>query len=203
MSGGALFSIGHSTLPLDRFVALLRQHDIQVLADVRSMPFSRFNPQYNRESLAQSLKDQGIRYAYFGAQLGARSDDPADYANGRVSYSRLARRPEFRTAIGRLVNGAADHRIALMCAEKEPLNCHRTIHVSQELFRQSHEVLHIHHDGRLEPHSAALERLLDLTGVSKTDLFKSRDELFAEALEKQGARMSYRAVTSAGLEDLG
>lgn len=83
-----------------------------------------------------------------------------------------------------------------MCAEKEPLTCHRTIHVSHQLFNQGHEVQHIHHDGTLEPHTAALERLLDVTGVPQTDLFKTKSDLYAEAIEKQGARMSYRSATN-------
>lgn len=192
MNAGGIFSIGHSTQPLDRFIALLKQHKIGVVADVRSSPFSRFNPQFNRESISEALRSAGIKYAFFGKELGARADDPSCYVNGRVQYSRLASRKEFRDAIARLLKGAVDHRIALMCAEKEPLDCHRTILVSQELSKAGCEVQHIHHSGSLETHTAALERLLDVTGIPRTDLFKSKEELLGEALEKQESRIAYQ-----------
>lgn len=163
-----------------------------MLADVRSSPFSRFNPQFNRENIAEDLRNSGIKYAFFGRALGARADDPSCYMNGKVQYSRLASRQEFREAIARLLKGAVDHRIALMCAEQEPLDCHRTILVSQELLKAGCEVRHIHHNDSLETHAAALERLLDVTGVPRDDLFKNREELLGEALEKQESRIAYQ-----------
>lgn len=192
MKDGGIFSIGHSTQPLDRFVGLLKKRRIDVVADVRSSPFSRFNPQFNRESLSDALRGAGIKYAFFGRELGARADDPYCYVNGKVQYSRLASRKEFKEAIARLLKGATDHRIALMCAEKEPLDCHRTILVSQELLKAGYEVQHIHNDGSIETHTAALERLLDVTGIPRTDLFKSKEELLCEALEKQESRIAYQ-----------
>src|SRR5262245_46559359 len=98
-----IFTIGHSTHPLERFVALLEGQGVQVLADVRSMPFSRFNPQFNRESLAKSLAASGIRYEFMGDALGARSKDPACYENGRVSYPRLAESAPFKRGIEHLI----------------------------------------------------------------------------------------------------
>lgn len=192
MKEGGIFSIGHSTQSLDQFVALLDQQRIDVVADVRSSPFSRFNPQFNRDNLSEALRSAGIKYAFFGKELGARADDPSCYINGKVQYSRLASRKEFKEAIARLLKGAADHRIALMCAEKEPLDCHRTILVSQELSKAGCEVQHIHQDGSLETHMEALERLLDVTGIPRTDLFKSKEELLHEALEKQESRIAYQ-----------
>mgnify|MGYP001133230141 CR=1 FL=1 len=192
MKDGGIFSIGHSTQPLDRFIALLKQQQIDVVADVRSSPFSRYNPQFNRESISEALRSAGIKYAFFGKELGARADDPSCYVNGKVQYSRLASRKEFKEAVERLLKGAIDYRIALMCAEKEPLDCHRTILVSQELSKGGTEVQHIHHDGSLETHTAALERLLDITGVPTTDLFKSKEELLCEALERQESRIAYQ-----------
>ena len=178
--------------PLALARRLLKQHEIDVVADVRSSPFSRFNPQFNKDDLAQTLKQSGIKYAFFGNELGARADDPSCYVEGKVQYSRLAARDVFRHAISRLIKGAADHRIALMCAEKEPLDCHRTILVSQALVKAGCEVNHIHSDGSLEPQDAALERLLDLTGVPKSDLFQTKDELLQEALKRQESRIAYQ-----------
>jgi len=192
MADGGIFSIGHSTQPADRFVSLLKKHGIDIVADVRSSPYSRYNPQFNRENVADTLRGSKIKYVFWGKELGARSDDPSCYENGKVWYALLATGNGFRRKIDRLLKGAIDHRIALMCAEEEPLECHRMILVSQELSKVGCQVGHIHHDGSLETHKAALERLLDMSGLPKKDLFKSEDELLEEALEKQESRIAYR-----------
>lgn len=186
-----IFTIGHSTHNAEAFLALLRQHGIEALADVRSSPFSRFNPQFNREPLDQSLKAAGIRYVFLGKELGARTDDRSCYINGRVQYARLAQTARFQNGLDRVIQGAAKYRVALMCAEKEPLECHRTILVARALAERGQSVLHIHADGHLETHEAAMERLLDFTGLPREDLFRSKDELMAEALERQEKQVAY------------
>lgn len=185
------FTIGHSTHPVEVFVSLLKQHAVTALADVRSAPFSRFNPQFNKDALARELKTHGIKYVFLGRELGARSEDPSCYENGRVQYGRLARTELFSQGIERVMKGAGEHRIALMCAEKEPLECHRTLLVARALDEQGVEVVHILGDGRLESHRAAMERLLDVTGLPHEDLFRSRAELVAEALARQEERVAY------------
>lgn len=186
-----VFTIGHSTHSLEAFVALLKLHGVTALADVRSAPFSRFNPQFNKDVLDRSLRAQGITYVFLGRELGARSDDPSCYENGRVQFGRLARTELFRRGIERVIRGAQEHRIALMCAEKEPLDCHRTLLVARALDDLGVPVEHILADGRLETHGEAMLRLLDLVGVPRTDLFRSRQELLAEALVRQEARVAY------------
>lgn len=186
-----VFTIGHSTHSLEAFVTLLKLHGVTALADVRSAPFSRFNPQFNKDVLDRSLRAQGITYVFLGRELGARSDDPSCYENGRVQFGRLARTELFRRGIERVIRGAREHRIALMCAEKEPLDCHRTLLVARALDDLGVPVEHILADGRLETHGEAMLRLLDLVGVPRTDLFRSRQELLAEALVRQEARVAY------------
>ncbi|MBC6412394.1 MAG: DUF488 domain-containing protein [Hyphomonadaceae bacterium] len=193
MKDGGIFSIGHSTHGLEEFVRLLEKHRINVVADVRSRPFSRFKPHFNRENIAKALRDSGIRYAFFGRELGARPDDPSCYdSSGKVQYAALASRKEFRQAMARLLKGAVDHRIALMCAEKEPLDCHRTILVSRELSKRTCDVRHIHYDGSLETHAAALERLRDMEFSENKDLFTSEDNLLARALKERELKIAYR-----------
>ncbi|NJD68018.1 MAG: hypothetical protein C3F12_00780 [Candidatus Methylomirabilota bacterium] len=186
-----VLTIGHSTHSLEAFVALLKLHGVTALADVRSAPFSRFNPQYNKDALQRSLKAEGIMYVFLGRELGARSDDPSCYEHGRVQYERLARTELFRCGIERVIRGAQEHRIALMCAEKEPLECHRTLLVARTLDDLGVPVAHILADGRLEAHGDAMSRLLDLVGVPRQDLFRSRQQLLAEALARQEARVAY------------
>jgi uncharacterized protein (DUF488 family) len=191
MANELLFTIGHSTHSIERFISLLKQHEISALADVRSSPYSRYNPQFNKQALENSLRESGIAYVFLGKELGARSEDPSCYENGRVVYGRLARTALFRTGLDRLKKGAADHKVALMCAEKEPLDCHRTILVSRALDAEGMPISHIHADGTLELHRKAMERLLGIVGLPPSDLFKSPAELMDEAFAKQEARIAF------------
>ncbi len=186
-----VFTIGHSTHSAETFLALLHQHSVDAVADVRSSPFSRFNPQFNREALEQFLKANGVRYVFLGQELGARSEDRSCYVLGRVQYARLAQTPLFKSGIDRVLQGADRFRVALMCAEKEPLECHRTLLVAKALTERGKAVVHIHADGHLESHEAALERLLQLTRVPNDDLFRSKSELLAEALARQEQQVAY------------
>lgn len=193
-----IYTIGHSNHPIEHFVSLLQQHGIQALADVRSNPYSRFNPQFNREKLQASLAAAGgIRYVFLGEELGARSKDPACYdAEGRVSYAKLAQTPLFRQGIDRLQTGIQQLRIAIMCAERNPLECHRTILVSRELEKVGIPVTHILHDSTLESNRHALQRLAAELKLAETDLFRSPDELIQDAYDMQGRRMGYVPPTS-------
>ena len=200
-----VLTIGHSTHSLEAFVALLRQHCVTALADVRSAPYSRFNPHFNRDALEQSLIAYGIKYVFLGRELGARSDDQSCYENGRVQYSRLARTDLFRSGIDRVIRGANDYRIALMCAEKEPLDCHRTLLVARALAELGVTVQHILADGRLESHDTTMERLLKVVGLPDHELFRSRDELIAEALFRQEQKVAYvdeKMAADAGKDSL-
>lgn len=187
-----IYTIGHSKHSIDRFIALLQQHGIDALADVRSTPYSRFNPQFNREKLQAALKGAGIGYVFLGEELGARSKDPECYdARGRVSYARLAASDLFHHGLDRLLTGMRDHRIAVMCAEREPLECHRTILVARELERLGVPVTHILQDSSLEPNQQAMQRLIQELNLAGSDLFRTPAELIEEAYEKQGARIAY------------
>lgn len=191
MANEQIFTIGHSTHRLEQFVELLQKTGITAIADVRSSPYSRFNPQFNREMLEKTLKKQGIAYVFLGRELGARSDDPSCYEKGRVRYDRLARTEIFQIGLQRVRKGAEFHRVALMCAEKDPLECHRTLLVSRALEVQGVSISHILADGRLESHSAAMDRLIGVVGLSKMDLFRSKDELIEEACAIQEERIAY------------
>jgi len=186
-----VFTIGHSTHSLGAFVALLNRHGVTAIADVRSAPFSRFNPQFNREALEVGLAAHRIKYVFLGRELGARSSDASCYENGRVLYTRLARTQLFRGGLNRIIKGSHEYQIALMCAEKEPLDCHRTLLVARALTERGCVVEHILADGRLEAHGASMARLLDIVGIPRRDLFRSQEELLAEALSRQEERIAY------------
>jgi uncharacterized protein (DUF488 family) len=187
-----IYTIGHSNHPIDRFIALLQQHGIEAVADVRSTPYSRFNPQFRKEKLQATLAAAGIRYVFLGEELGARSKDPGCYdEGGRVSYARLASTDLFRRGLDRLMTGMRNHRIAIMCAEREPLDCHRTILVSRELERAGVPVTHILQDGSLESHRQTMTRLASDLKLASTDLFRTPDELIEDAYDRQGSRIAY------------
>ena len=145
-----LYTIGHSNHDQEHFCTLLRQHRIDVLADVRSQPYSRFTPQFNAEELRAALAAHGIRYVYLGDQLGGRPRDPEHYdEQGRALYHRMARSESFLQGIERLSSGTQKYRVAIMCSEEDPAVCHRFLLVSRVMADRGAEVQHIRGDGSL------------------------------------------------------
>ncbi len=186
-----IFTIGHSNCASARLLELLDQYDITAVADVRSRPYSRFNPQFNRETLANELKKSGPEYFFLGQELGARSEDRTCYRDGRAQYALIAETPLFKLGIERLRAAMETFRVAILCAEKEPLSCHRSILIARCLHEKGIQVRHILEDGSLEDHDALLVRLLALHGIQENHLFHSRDELIAMAYEKQAEQIEY------------
>lgn len=186
-----VFTIGHSNLEIGRFVALLKQHGIQAIADVRSSPYSQYNPQFNRELLQKSLQEHGIAYVFLGQELGARRSERECYLEGRADYGLISQTPAFKRGIERVTQGAARMRVALMCAEKDPIDCHRCILVTPHLRQQGLQVLHILSDGSLEDHLQTEKRLLQAFALENKELFRSQDEIVADAYKKQGEKVAY------------
>jgi len=187
-----LLTIGHSTHPVERFISLLRQHGVTAVADVRSAPYSRHVPQYSRDALRAQLTRQGIDYVFLGQELGARPADEACYEDGRVDFARLARTPAFRAGLARVVTGTHTQAIAMMCAERDPLDCHRAILVCRHLRGRVPEIAHILADGSLEPHGDAERRLVVLAGLEAPHLFSSQEDLVERAYDRQAARVAFR-----------
>lgn len=145
-----IFTIGHSNVEAERIIELLKQHRIDILVDVRSVPYSRHNPQFNRETFQHTLEKVGIRYIYAGDRLGGRPDDPTCYEGGQVQYTLIMKKPWYQEGIDQLIGLANGHRIALMCSEEDPLQCHRHKLITQTLLERGLSVWHIRGDGRLE-----------------------------------------------------
>ena len=140
-----------------------------------------------------------MQYVFLGAELGARSDDAGCYERGRVVYSRLACTEAFGRGIERIRDGLArGFRPALVCAEKEPLECHRTILVARRLVEQGIGVQHIHADGRLESHAEAIARLARELGLEQPHLFRSDAEAIEDAYRLQEERIAYTAAAPEG-----
>jgi uncharacterized protein (DUF488 family) len=183
--------VGHSNHPIEKFIGLLTANGISAIADVRSRPFSRRNPQFNKDRLAAQLAQHAIAYVFLGRELGARSEDPACYEDGRVQYARLAQASAFKAGIERVLSGAQKYRLALMCAEKEPLDCHRTLLVSCALHKLGVPIAHILADASVESQEQTMSRLIDMLGLSKVDMFREHADLVAEACRLREQRIAY------------
>ena len=188
-----VFAIGHSNHPAEAFLGLLLRHGIEEVVDVRSSPHSRYNPQFNRKTLQAALAEAGVGYVFMGAELGGRPADPSCYdGEGRVQYDRLAGTDAFNEGIRRVIRRADECRIALMCSEKEPLACHRTLLIARVLTARGIAVEHILADGDLEGHAAAMDRLMDRFNLPKDgDMFRSREQLIADAVSRQAEKVAY------------
>jgi len=192
-----LFSIGHSNIAAERFIALLRDAGVDAIADVRSTPFSRRFPWFSGKNLATTLAQHGMTYLPYGDALGGRPRDAALYCDGVADYEAMARQPHFQSGLDRLLADAARSRVCLMCAEREPLDCHRCLLVARSLAERGLTVGHILHDGTVEPHAATEQRLLALIGTSDDLFVTGQDERLAAAYRRRARAAAYRATAGA------
>ena len=146
-----VYTVGHSNHSMEKFLDLLKGHNIEVLIDTRSSPFSRYSPQFNRDSLKAALQEAGIKYGFYGRHLGGRPEDEDLYdEDGRVVYSQVAKTFLFNEGLDRLIDGISKFRTALLCSEENPSICHRRLLVSRVLFEQGISVLHIRGNGAVQ-----------------------------------------------------
>jgi uncharacterized protein (DUF488 family) len=182
-----LFSIGHSNIPAERFLGMLQDARVSILADVRSAPYSRRFPWFSQKKLAARLADAGIAYLPMGDALGGRPRDENLYRDGVADYEAMAAQPAYEAGLDRLIEAAARNGVGLMCAEREPLDCHRCLLVARSLAERGLTVGHILHDGRIEPHAATEQRLLALEGAG-CDLFAAGQPARLAAAYRRRAR---------------
>jgi uncharacterized protein (DUF488 family) len=188
-----LFTIGHSNLPADRFAALLAGVGANALVDVRSVPFSRRFPWFSGKPLAERLAGDGIAYKPMGDALGGRPSDPALYCEGVADYEAMAARPAFRAGLDQVTAEMRRHRVCLMCAEREPLDCHRCLLVGRALAQRGIAIGHVLVDGTIEPQAATEERLLALAAKQGADLFQDRAARLTDAYRRRARGVAARA----------
>jgi len=191
-----LVTIGHSNLPAERFVAVLQNAGVGVVADVRSVPASRYCPWFTKAKLAARLAQADIGYTAMGDALGGRPSDARLYRDGIADYEAMANRREFRLGLDRVGEAAAGALICLMCAEREPLDCHRCLLVARAFAERGLAVGHILHDGTVEPHAATERRLLALDAEAEAedcDLFAAgQDTRLAAAYRRRSRAVAFR-----------
>ena len=187
-----LLTVGHSNLPPDRFAALLQGAGVTAIVDVRSVPFSRRFPWFSQQRLAERLARESITYLPMGDALGGRPRNPALYRDGVADYEAMAATPAFRAGLDRVGAEAQRHRVCLMCAEREPLDCHRCLLVGRAL-AQGLAIGHLLVDGRVEPHTATEQRLLALAGPAPADLFDDAAARLDHAYRRRAKAVAARA----------
>jgi uncharacterized protein (DUF488 family) len=185
-----LFTIGHSIHTWETFLGLLQSHRISALVDVRSIPFSARLPHFCKQVLELRLRTAHIHYIPMGEALGARRSERECYVDGVARYDLIAQTSAFLAGLQRIRTGAEKYRIALFCAEKDPLECHRTILVCRHL-RSSFAIQHILWNGTLESHADAERRLLHEEGLPHADLFTPSLSLMQQAYDRRGAKIAY------------
>lgn len=187
-----VYTIGHSNHSAAHFLELLKAHSITAIADVRSSPVSRIYPHFSRNEMQKWLRDAGVKYVFMGDEFGARPKDRSCYVDGKARYERIAETAAFSEGVRRIQEGRATHRIALLCAEKDPLTCHRTILVARRLADAGMPLQHILHDGALESHDDAKKRLLrEVKAEPSGDLFRPTDSIVASAFDKRAEKIMY------------
>lgn len=192
-----VYTVGHSNHPIEEFLKLLVKHNINCICDVRSMPYSRFTEQYNRENIKEYLSEHNIKYLFFGEEFGARREEKSLLTDGMVDFEKVAKNEKFIKGIERIEKGLEKgYRIALMCTEKEPIECHRTILVSRNLFLKGMVILHILSDGTAVYHEKIEEELVEKyfpnrNQLSLFDMNETKDYL-KEAYKKANNDIGYR-----------
>jgi uncharacterized protein (DUF488 family) len=189
-----ILTIGHSRHSWERFTALLDGAGVEVIADIRTAPRSRFSPQFNKDALAAALAARGLEYIFLGKELGGRPQSQALYTDGVADYEKVAASPEFRLGLDRLMESAARRSVAAMCSEADPLECHRCLLVGRALAERDVDVRHILASGAIVTHAEVEDRLLSLENLAEAELLAdSREARLAEAYRARSRKAGYRA----------
>ncbi|RWI66025.1 DUF488 domain-containing protein [Mesorhizobium sp.] len=186
-----VFTIGHSMLSYESFFALLKLHGVNAIADVRTSPFSRHFPHFNKENLQRELGGDRVKYVFLGQELGGRPKSKQFFCEGVADYERMARTEEFACGLDRVVEGAKSYRIALMCSERNPLDCHRCLLVGRALHEQGVKVQHILGNGHLLDQGQIEAQLLDMAGKADVDLFEAPSKRLAAAYRNRAQKVAF------------
>ncbi|MHC4691599.1 MAG: DUF488 domain-containing protein [Planctomycetota bacterium] len=193
-----IFTIGHSNHSLDHFIELLLEHRLSTVADIRSSPYSKYSPHFNRDVLDSVLRNTNIHYIFLGRELGAQRSEDDCYVDGQAKYDRIAHLPTFRRGLEVVLQRVENCRIALMCSESDPITCHRTILVCRELKKRCPDlkITHLLGDGQVERQEMSEKRLVNLHKL-QPELFgdlTSTSGLIEKAYDLQAEKIAYRKV---------
>ena len=192
MSKFKLYSVGHSNQSQEDFLGLLKRYDINCIVDVRSVPASKYTPQFNLEPLKEFLRANDIQYLHFGDEFGARRTDCLD-SEGQVNFELAVDTPNFKHGVERLLNGLQKgFRISFMCSEANPLECHRFSLISRYFYDKDFDVQHILKDGSLVSHVALEKEMINEYLHSKKHRLSEIDQLFGSYTKEDQRCDAYR-----------
>ncbi|MCI1141442.1 DUF488 domain-containing protein [Sphingomonas sp. WKB10] len=186
-----VLTIGHSTLPYERFLSLLRQASVTAIADVRTAPFSRHFPHFNRDVLRDQLRQDDVAYVFLGEELGGRPKGKRFFCDGVADYEQMAKAEPFTRGLDRVVDGAKKYRIAMMCSEHDPMDCHRCLLVGRALHERGVSVRHILSGGQIVNHRQIEDKLMDMSGKSDIDLFEPPAKRLAAAYRDRAMKVAF------------
>jgi len=187
-----LFTIGYSSHSIESFIMILREYGIEAVADVRSIPYSQYKPNFNREVLQGHLERANMSYVFLGNSCGVRIDDPDCYADGKVDYDLVAKHPDFIEGLRRIRDGVKKYKIVLMCAEQDPLNCHRFVLICRNLRFDDVFIQHILANGEIEDHMESEKRLVQSSKGNQLDLFMDESDMLEEAYATQARKIAFK-----------
>ena len=187
-----ILTVGHSRHSWERFAALLAEAQVDAVADIRSAPRSRFSPHFNKDAMAAALSARNVAYIFLGKELGGRPQNPELYTDGVADYEKMAASSGFRLGLDRLLDVAARHKVAVMCSEADPLECHRCLLVGRVLAEEGADVRHILASGTIMTHAEAEDRLLAVEKLAEADLLAtSREERLSQAYRSRSRKFAY------------
>ena len=192
-----IFTVGHSAAEFSAFLELLQRHQVMLLVDVRSKPQSARFPHFDGIEMERRLRSAGIRYLFMGEELGGRPDDTKAYrSDGLVDYRARRKSRSFQTGLDRVLQELERADLALMCAEEDPLSCHRFLMICPEIVLAGVQPMHIRKGGILEAQRDAEDRLLEaqkLGAVTSDSLFSfDRDSALEDAYAAQSEKFAFR-----------
>lgn len=186
-----IFSIGHSTQSYEEFVNVLLLVGATAVVDVRSAPYSRRVPQFNRETLQHELQEDSISYFFLGAELGGRPSERRFFCDGVADYDKMATAPSFKAGVEKLLFEKKSYRLALMCSEHSPYDCHRCLLVGRALKDKDVSVGHILPNGNIHSQETVESELLRMASLDSDDMFQPSEDTLAKAYRARSLRVAY------------
>ena len=197
-----IYTLGHSNYPFDKFIEILKKYNINCVVDIRAIPYSKYNTQYNKEFFQSNLKKLGYTYIYMADEFGAKRKTRSSYNDqGYADFDKVVLEDDFRKGIERLKIGCAkNYKIVLLGAMQEPIRCPRAILLGKELIKEGFDVKHIMHEGNLKTQEELEEQLLEkyfegrnqLTMDSLLGNAMSREDMINESYKLANKEIGYR-----------
>lgn len=176
---------------------MLREHNISALADVRSVPASKFSPHFSKEKIKLNVVAAGLSYVFLGKELGGRPTSYEYFSGSKADYEKMARAPTYIDGIERLLRGKERFTIAMMCSEHDPLDCHRCLLVSRTLLSRGVNTKHILQTGEIKTQTEIEKNLLTLSKKTSLDMFQDSAEILDQAYRDRAMKIAYSSDEAA------